>query len=220
MVPLGFQLGDDDDRQDYLVLIKARDSRRVGEQDTGVEYVRTATLGIDHADSPRRRDGPGAKTGHRRVGWTGRGPQKGRAGPSVSSPARNARSTKIRGPSRERRRAVHHYRRYPGSCYSKSTTRGGTPPAIPIRASRTREPGPLRAETPTPRGVGAERAEEVDLAERGPVGVAEVELGVGALPEQETAEALLARGPDDQVGVGLAGRVEVLGDVLDVEHFG
>src|SRR6476660_7190022 len=133
MVPLGFQLGDDDDRQDYLVLVKARDSRRVGEQDTGVEYVRTATLGIDHADSPRRRDGPGAKTGHRRVGWTGRGPQKGRAGPSVSSPARNARSTKIRGPSRERRRAVHHYRRYPRACYSKSNTRGGHPREPPIR---------------------------------------------------------------------------------------
>src|SRR6266498_3967471 len=96
MVPLGFQLGDDDDRQDYLVLIEAHDSHR---------------------------DGPGAKTGHRRVGWTGPGPQKGRAGPSVSSPTRNARSTKIRGPSRERRRAVHHYRRYPPSRVSKSTAR-------------------------------------------------------------------------------------------------
>ena len=149
MVPLGFQLGDDDDRQDYLVLIKARDSRRVGEQDTGVEYVRTATLGIDHADSPGRQDGPGAKTGHRRVGWTGRSPQKGRAGPSVSSPARNARSTKIRGPSRERRRAVHHYRRYPRSRYGKSNTRGGHPREPPKTTHpgfmHPRKPGPLPA---------------------------------------------------------------------------
>src|SRR6266496_1777549 len=68
--------------------------------------------------------------------------------------------------------------------------------------------------------VGAERAEEVDLAERGPVGVAEVELGVGALPEEEAAQALLPRGPDDQVRVGLARGVQVLGDVLHVEHPG
>jgi hypothetical protein len=46
MVPLGFQLGDDDDRQDYLVLIEASDGGRIGEQDAGVEYVRTATFWI------------------------------------------------------------------------------------------------------------------------------------------------------------------------------
>src|SRR4029077_19877915 len=43
------------------------------------------------------------------------------------------------------------------------------------------------AETTIPGGVGAQRPEEVHLAEGGPVGVAEVELGVGALPEQEAA---------------------------------
>ena len=37
------------------------------------------------------------------------------------------------------------------------------------------------------------------------------------LPQQEPAEALLAAGPDHQVRVGLACRVKVLGDVLDVD---
>ena len=35
-----------------------------------------------------------------------------------------------------------------------------------------------------------------------------VELGVGRLPDQEVREALLAAGPDDEVGVGQAGRVQ------------
>jgi hypothetical protein len=57
--------------------------------------------------------------------------------------------------------------------------------------------------------VAAERAEEVEFAERGPVDVGEVELAVGALPEEEAAEAYLAACADDQVGVGLADGVEV-----------
>ena len=69
-------------------------------------------------------------------------------------------------------------------------------------------------------GVRPQRAQEVDAAEVGPVGLAEVELAVRALPEQEAAEPLLARGADHQVGVGLALGVEVLGDVLDVEDLG
>ena len=44
-----------------------------------------------------------------------------------------------------------------------------------------------------------------------------IELGVGALPEQEVAGALLAAGPDDQVGIGLAGGVEVLAEPLLVD---
>ena len=50
-----------------------------------------------------------------------------------------------------------------------------------------------------------------------PVDVAEVELRVRRLPEQEAGEALLPAGPDDQVRIGLPAGVEVLGDVLDVE---
>ena len=43
---------------------------------------------------------------------------------------------------------------------------------------------------------------------------------MGALPEQEPGQPLLPGGADDQVRIGLAGGVEVLGDVLDVEQFG
>src|SRR6202035_1076200 len=71
-----------------------------------------------------------------------------------------------------------------------------------------------------PSGVAAKCPQEVDLAERGPVGVAEVELGVHGLPEQEVGYALLAAGPDDQVGVGLPGRVQVPGDVVGGEGLG
>src|SRR5580704_1882560 len=76
MVTFRFQLGYDDDRQDYLVLIKASDGSRVGEQDAGVEYVCTATLGLDHADSLDARPEARRRTGHRRVGRAGRSPQR------------------------------------------------------------------------------------------------------------------------------------------------
>src|ERR1700733_3331476 len=80
--------------------------------------------------------------------------------------------------------------------------------------------GWLGAETAISRRVGAERAEEVDLAEGGPVRIAEVKFRIRALPEQEATEPLLAGGPDDQVGVRLAGRVQVFGDVLHVQDLG
>src|SRR5689334_1014969 len=46
---------------------------------------------------------------------------------------------------------------------------------------------------------------EVLLAEVGPQRVDEHQLGVGTLPEQEIADALLAAGADQQVGIGHAG---------------
>src|SRR3954454_20202750 len=76
------------------------------------------------------------------------------------------------------------------------------------------------SEPPLPRGVRPQRAQEVDVPEVRPVGLAEVELAVGALPEQEAAEPLLATGADHQVRIGLATGVEVLRDVLDVEELG
>ena len=39
MVTLGFQLGDDHDREDDVMLVESRDGRWVGEQDAGVEDV-------------------------------------------------------------------------------------------------------------------------------------------------------------------------------------
>ena len=121
MVPLGFQLRDDDDRQDYLVLVKTRDRHRVGEQDTGIEDVRTATLGITTQTPLGAETGPAprqARTCRMDRAWPPKGPRR----PSVSSPARNARSTKIRGPPREGRRTIHHYRGVPRPESSKSTT--------------------------------------------------------------------------------------------------
>src|SRR6478672_9285353 len=46
---------------------------------------------------------------------------------------------------------------------------------------------------------------EMLLAEVGPQGVDEHQLGIGALPEQEIADALLAAGADQEVGIGHAG---------------
>ena len=70
------------------------------------------------------------------------------------------------------------------------------------------------------RGVRAQGAQEINPAEGRPVGIAEVELRVRALPQQESAQPLLPRGPDHQVGIGLAGRVQMVGDVLHVEDLG
>src|SRR5690606_12499776 len=91
------------------------------------------------------------------------------------------------------------------------------PPGDPRAVCRS---APSPPETPLARGVGAQRAQEVDLAERGPVGLAEVELAVDALPEQEPTDPLLAGRADHQVRVGLAARVQVLGDVLDRDRVG
>src|SRR5580704_1647760 len=112
MVPFGLQLGDDDDRQDHLVLVKASDGRRIGEQDAGVEYIRTATLGIHHADSPGRQGRPGAKTGHRRVGWAGPDPQ--RAVPALLSSRLRAE------------REAQRFEGLPGNGTAPSTTNEGT----------------------------------------------------------------------------------------------
>ena len=49
---------------------------------------------------------------------------------------------------------------------------------------------------------------EIGLTEVGPERVGEVELGVGRLPEQEIADAELAGGAHDQVGIRQAGSVE------------
>ncbi len=70
-------------------------------------------------------------------------------------------------------------------------------------------------EATVPRGVIAQGAQEVDAAELRPVGLGEPDLRVGALPQQESRKPLLPRCADDQVGVGLAGGVEVLVDGVD-----
>src|SRR5262245_39108636 len=78
----------------------------------------------------------------------------------------------------------------------------------------------LLTETALTHGVTSESPEEVDLPEVGPVHVREIELGVGTLPEQESGQTLFAAGTDDEVGIRLALGVEMLRDVVDVEHLG
>src|SRR3954465_9555848 len=91
----------------------------------------------------------------------------------------------------------------------------GLDPARPTEARRF-----SGAEAALALRVGADGPQEVDLAEVGPVGLTEVELALGALPEQEAAEPLLTGGPDHEVGIGLSLGVEVLGDVVDVDDLG
>ena len=82
----------------------------------------------------------------------------------------------------------------------------------------------VRADSPSepPRTllVGAQGTQEVDLPERRPVRVAEVELAVGALPGQEAAQPDLAAGADDEVGICLAAGVEVAGDLVVGDRLG
>src|SRR3984893_17504130 len=60
------------------------------------------------------------------------------------------------------------------------------------------------------RAVVATRAQEGR-----PVRLGEPHLRVRALPQQETGKALLTGRADDQVRVGLTGRIQIFGDHLD-----
>ena len=73
------------------------------------------------------------------------------------------------------------------------------------------------AEATVARAVRTQCTKEVHPAESRPVGLAEIEFRVHALPQHETGQSLLARGADEQVGVGLTARVEMPGDVFDVQ---
>src|ERR687887_2181771 len=80
--------------------------------------------------------------------------------------------------------------------------------------------GWLRAEAAVPDAVVTQRAQEVHPAKLRPVRLAEPELGMRRLPQQEAGQPLLAGRPDHQVRVWLTRGVEVLRDVVDVEYFG
>src|SRR3990172_1783250 len=56
----------------------------------------------------------------------------------------------------------------------------------------------LGAKAALPLLITADRAEQVNLAKRRPVRVAEIELAVSALPKQKTRKAHLAARADDQ----------------------
>ena len=85
---------------------------------------------------------------------------------------------------------------------------GGTKTSALIARWRTvGDPGSATEAARPPGELRKSRIEGI-RAEVGPQDIAHVELGVGRLPDEEVREALLAAGPDDQVGIGQAGRVE------------
>ena len=150
-------------------------------------------------------------------------PPKGRASPSVSSPARNARSTKIRGPSRERRRAVHHYRRYPRSLLpAKAPTRGHAPRDPRMRGfTHPRNQGryvPKRRvaapRTSAARGGSRPCGRRASRRRRSRTRSG-CSARAGSRPGAARPRSRMTRS-----GSGWPAVYEVLGDVLDVEHFG
>jgi hypothetical protein len=65
-----------------------------------------------------------------------------------------------------------------------------------------------QAEAPLPAREIAQRSLEFGLVEIGPERVAEIELGVGQVPEQEIADALLAARADEEIGFRRAGQLQ------------
>src|SRR6478609_6759434 len=79
-------------------------------------------------------------------------------------------------------------------------------------------PSRLHAIAAVPRGVIAQRPQEVDPAELRPICLGEPHLQARALPQQEPGQPLLPRRADHQVGVRLSRGVEVLRDRVDVDR--
>ena len=142
------------------------------------------------------------------VSWTGRArPVQssdrtacGRTGTSAPS----VRSSHV-GPERRPGRcsrlrcatAGHRAHRWSRPASRSTPLNDSAPPRVAAgRHARTRGDGGRRAglaaEAAVAVGVVAQRPQEVDLAEVRPVGLAEVELAVRALPEQEAGQPLLA----------------------------
>src|SRR5690554_2818485 len=69
------------------------------------------------------------------------------------------------------------------------------------------------AETALARAVGRDCLIERELVEVGPQRVGEVQLGVGELPQQEVADALLATGPDEEVRLRRIGHRQLGADL-------
>src|SRR5262245_5701859 len=89
----------------------------------------------------------------------------------------------------------------PASTTSRRETKGGSATSAPAEAAAAA-------------GVLVDRGAQVLGAEVRPQRVDEDELGVGELPEQEIRDPQLARGPDQEIGIGQVGRVEAIGDRL------
>src|ERR1044071_3440459 len=170
--------------------------------DSSTEVSRTKVLAVVLAGtcgSLRRAGGRGLLA----IGSAGTGPEERGPGPALRS------ERQLHQPG------LPHVRRVPGV-----RTDGTSRPWMSTHLG----PGVSRVTSATepalPVRVRAERPEEVDVPEVRPVRLTEVELRLRALPEQEPPQPLLARRADDEVRVGLALGVEVLGDLLDGDRVG
>src|SRR5690606_555703 len=69
-------------------------------------------------------------------------------------------------------------------------------------------------------GKGRNGALQIGFAEVGPVGIAEIQLGVGNLPQQEIADALLASGTDQQIRPGEIAERNISVEGIFIDLFG
>src|SRR5512134_174367 len=105
---------------------------------------------------------------------------------------------------------------------SPATSSASSATAVPSRLRESGNVGALRllqllagaAEAPLAPAVRGERFFERRGIEVGPQRLGEVELGVGELPQQEVADALLAAGADEEVRLGRVAHGEIRS-----EHF-
>src|SRR5918992_676793 len=98
-----------------------------------------------------------------------------------------------------------------------TTARSNGTRTAALASLRRSTPVGLAAETTGATGVLGECLVERGRVEVGPQPVAEVELRIGRLPDQEVADPLVASGPDEQVRLGQAARVQPLGDGVLVD---
>src|SRR5579871_4171261 len=111
--------------------------------------------------------------------------------------------------------------------YSTISQSAGSASAAVASLVRSTQSFPLglsgrAAEAALPLLEERQRLEELALAEVRPERVGDVQLGVSELPEEEVADPHLSAGADEKVGIGDAGRAEVLGkhalsDALRIE---
>ena len=152
-------------------------------------------------------------------------PRRGRPTPPARSRATSGPGGRPRrgaGTPRGRRRAASAVspRAIQGMPRTRTTRSGGTKTSALIARWRTvGDPGSATEAARPPGELRESRIEGV-RAEVRPQDVAHVQLGVGRLPDEEVREALLAAGPDHEVGVGQAGRVERGRDRRFVDRLG
>src|SRR5439155_24076190 len=92
----------------------------------------------------------------------------------------------------------HHERLMAGISLPTDRAAGAT--CIGSRARRLRRARSL-PKTPLPLLIASNRPKEIELPERWPVGVAEVKLAVGTLPQHEARQTDLTARSNDEIGI-------------------